>query len=290
MGDVRIRPMTVDDLATAERISDEAFYELDLGTTPPAGRPPERRTPERSALWIDRTGLLLGTDPGGAWVAEDDTGVVGFANGFRRGDVWALATFAVQPGRQGAGIGAPLLRAATEYGAGCPRWMLSTSDDPRALRRYHRAGLALHPQMQLAGAVDPSTLPAVRGLREGTPEDREWMDELDLALRGAPHGPDHEALSRSGTLLVSSDRRGYAYAGGDWLHLLAARDVSTARTLLWEVLARSGARITIPHVTAANRWAVGIGLDARLELTTSGYLALRGMEPPAPYVHNGALL
>ncbi len=46
----------------------------------------------------------------------------------------------------------------------------------------------------------------------------------------------------------------------------------------------------MPHATAANRWAVDIGLTAGLTLSQSGYLAVRGMLPPAPYVHNGARL
>jgi hypothetical protein len=33
-----------------------------------------------------------------------------------------------------------------------------------------------------------------------------------------------------------------------------------------------------------------VGLAARLELQQEGFLGLRGMTPPTPYVHNGALL
>ena len=43
-------------------------------------------------------------------------------------------------------------------------------------------------------------------------------------------------------------------------------------------------------MTAANQWAVDVGLAARLALSTRGYLALRGMKPPTPYLHHGALL
>ena len=46
----------------------------------------------------------------------------------------------------------------------------------------------------------------------------------------------------------------------------------------------------MPHVTAANQWVLDVGFAARLELHQEGYLGLRGMKPPAPYVHNGALL
>ena len=46
----------------------------------------------------------------------------------------------------------------------------------------------------------------------------------------------------------------------------------------------------VPHVTGANQWVLDVGFAARLELHQEGYLGLRGMKPPAPYVHNGALL
>ena len=47
---------------------------------------------------------------------------------------------------------------------------------------------------------------------------------------------------------------------------------------------------TFSHVTGANDWAVDVGLAARLDLRQEGYLACRGMKPPAPYLHNGAFL
>ncbi len=44
------------------------------------------------------------------------------------------------------------------------------------------------------------------------------------------------------------------------------------------------------HVTAANAWAVEVAMTARLDLHTDGYLGLRGLAPPAPYLHHGSLL
>ena len=43
-------------------------------------------------------------------------------------------------------------------------------------------------------------------------------------------------------------------------------------------------------MTAANEWAIDVGLAARLDLVQNGYLALRNMRPPAPYLHHGSLL
>ena len=101
----------------------------------------------------------MSTDPGGCWVAEDETGMVGMATSFRRETLWCLATYAVLPGRQGQGIGKPLLAAALDHGRACTRGMLSASSDAKAVRIYRQAGFDLHPQMCLTGTVDRSTIP-----------------------------------------------------------------------------------------------------------------------------------
>jgi predicted N-acetyltransferase YhbS len=290
--DVLIRPMRVDDVAVAEQISDEAFYELDRRTSPRDWPEPERRTPDHSALWSSRTLRFVEQDPGGCWVAEDAGEVVGFATSFVREQVWCLATYAVRPGLQGQGVGRRLLQAAHGYGARCPAGMLSASVDARAVRRYWRAGFALHPQMLLRGKVDRSQVPAVAGVREGLPDDVALMDALARDLRGGGHGPHHASLAEVARPLVAEtvSGRGFAYTNGSRLELLAATDEATATALLWACLAGAGDEYLVPHVTAANPWAVDVGLTAGLELAQSGYLAVRGMAPPAPYVHNGALL
>jgi hypothetical protein len=129
-------------------------------------------------------------------------------------------------------------------------------------------------------------------VREGGPGDIELMDSLDRRTRGAAHGPDHGLLLSTFRLLVSdtSTGSGYAYMSPGRLQLLAASNRRTAQRLLWAVLADCPGEAFVPHLTAANHWAIDVGLAARLELRQSGYLALRGMKPPAPYVHHGALL
>ena len=288
--DVLIRPMTADDVTTAEEISDLAFHELDRRTFPPSWPAPDRPTPEHSARWVAKTARLLEHDPGGCWVAEDATGVVGFATSLRREEVWCLATYAVRPGRQGKGIGRPLLEAALSHGRDCPRGLLSASMDPLAARRYRLAGFGLHPQMHLRGTVDRSVLPAVTGLREGDASDFELLDRIDRVHRGGGHGPDHASLLESGRLVVDVAGRGYAYLAGGRVELVAALEEDTAARLLWHCLATAEGEAVLAHVTGANQWAVEIGIRARLELGQGGYLGVRGMTPPSPYVHNGALL
>jgi GNAT superfamily N-acetyltransferase len=289
--------MTPADVAAAERVSDDGFVALETRRHRPGLPAPERRSDRHRAVWLERTHHLLETDPGGSWVAEDDAGVVGVVVSCRRETLWCLATYAVAPGHQGRGIGKPLLAAALHHGRGCARSMLSASEDPRAVRIYHQAGFELHPQMFLTGIVDRSVLPVLDGatdkVRDGSASDVELMDSLDRRARGAGHGPDHELMLRTWRLLVSDTTTGSGYAYVDErgaLGLLAASNRRTAARLLWRVLAESSGTTTIPHVTGPNQWVLDVGLAARLELGQSGFLGLRGMRPPAPYVHHAALL
>jgi hypothetical protein len=43
-------------------------------------------------------------------------------------------------------------------------------------------------------------------------------------------------------------------------------------------------------VTPVNEWAVDVAMAARMDLHTQGYLALRGMKPPMPYLPSGHFL
>ena len=282
--------MTLQDMPAAERVSADAFHEVDLRLAPRGAPAPERRSPQSSAGWIRRTSRFLDTDPGGSWVGEDDSGIAGFATSVVRERLWILVTFAVRPGSQGHGIGRQLMTRAEAYGQRCDRGLLAASDDALALRRYHTAGFALHPQMLFEGKADRSAIPAISGIREGTPDDREWMDDLDREVRGAPHGPDHASLADMCRLVVTVERGGYAYTSGGGTYLLAARDEATARRLLWECLASGEDEFEISHVSSANMWAARVALDARLAMRAEGFLGVRGMAPPVNYIHSGPLL
>lgn len=283
------------DLEGAERLTSASYYDLDRRMIPRSHPDPSPRSPENAAGWILRTGHTLSTDPGGCWVAEDGSRLVGIATSSVRESTWILGSFAVSPELQGQGVGKQLLAAAASHGRGCLRGMLSASSDPKAVRRYRLAGFDLHPQMFLTGVVDRSVLPVVDKMREGSDGDLELMNSVDRHTRDAAHGPDHQLLMRNCRLVVtdSSTGSGYVYVGsGGHPALLAATNRRTATRLLWECLAATSPTetATISHVTAANAWAIDVGMEARMELHTSGYLALRRMKPPAPYLHNGVFL
>jgi GNAT superfamily N-acetyltransferase len=293
--DYFVRPMTRADVEAVERLSDETFVDLEVRTHRAGSPEPARRSPRASATWRERLTHLLDSDPRGCWVAEDPTGVLGAAVGVRRDLTWLLATYVVRPDRQRRGVGRQLLEAALVHGAGSLRAMVASSDDPVAARRYRLAGFTLHPTMLLDGVVPRAALPVVERVREGSAGDVDLMNSVDRQVRGAAHGTDHDWLTRTMRLVVV-DRptgSGYAYVRpGGAAYLLAATNRRVATDLLWETLAASSPAepVTISHVTSVNEWALDVGMACGLQLWTSGYLGLRGMKPPMPYLHSGAFL
>ncbi|HEX6249780.1 MAG TPA: GNAT family N-acetyltransferase [Nocardioidaceae bacterium] len=287
--------MRATDVPAVERLTDRGFHELDIRTTPPDRPAPQRRSQTAARRWEARMHHILRHDPGGCWVADGPEGLVGVAVALKRDLTWILATFVVRPDLQGQGVGRQLLEAALSHGAGCLRGMISASPDPLAVRRYRLAGFSLHPTMDLTGTVDRSLLPVVERVREGTAGDIDLMNSVDRQVRDSAHGVDHDLLTTMYRLVVvdRSTGSGYAYVEDDGSpYLLAATNRRTATDLLWEALAgsRPDAPCRVEHVTPANEWAIDVGLAARLPLRTAGYLALRHMKPPMPYLPSGHFL
>ncbi|WP_411107963.1 GNAT family N-acetyltransferase [Streptomyces sp. c-19] len=301
MDPVRVRPMREDDLASAERASAATFFEAESSTRRVNDPQVEPRSAAASKQWIDRMRFFLDVDPGGCWVAvQDGAGgvvpgpgeVVGFAISQNRGPLWFLATYGVLPSHRAQGIGRRLLDAVLDHAEG-RQGIFVSSVHAGATRRYRLAGFSLHPAMRMVGTVDRSTLPAIDGLREGLADDFEWMDRLDRDLRVAGHGPDHGYMLDTLRLVVTRDRRkpGYVYLDDrGQASLLAAVDPETASGLLWEALASSRGSTLVNCVTTPNDWALDVGLAARLDIGQEGYIAVRGMDVPAPYLASGHFL
>ncbi|MBM7788751.1 GNAT family N-acetyltransferase [Tenggerimyces flavus] len=262
------------------------------GTAPPdPDAAPPAGWPER---WSAQILHLLGTDPGGAWVAEDGD-VFGVGLALVRDKLWGLSAYFVRPDRQGTGAGAALMEPLLEYSRGCLRGIIVSTEDPRAARRYRLAGFTLHPTMRSSGVVRREVLPVVDGVRLGGIGDRDLCDSSDRRTRGAAHGPDHDFLSERYQLLVCDTLTGsgYCYVDKDGSPIqLAASTKKVAQRLLWSALALSppGATVHVNHLTAAQEWAVDVVLAAGLSVRTEGYLALRHMRPPEPYIPSPAFL
>ncbi|MEG8183595.1 GNAT family N-acetyltransferase [Nocardia terpenica] len=292
MDRVEVRPMRADDVPAAERTSAAVFFEYDRHNRRVGDPEPEPRSDRITERWIDRVRHFLEVDPHGCWVAVDGEQIVGLAVSQNRDRLWYLATYGVLSDRQGQGIGKRLLDAVLTHADG-RQGMFASTVHPAATRRYRLAGFSLHPLMQMTGTVDRSTLPPVPGLTDGSAADFDWMDRLDQRLRGAGHGPDHQLLLNNHRLVVSraDTNPGYVYIDNQGRpNLLAAANPRTAENLLWEALASSQADTLVNRITTTNEWAIDVGLAAGLDLSQNGYLAVRNMPPPSPYLATGQFL
>jgi GNAT superfamily N-acetyltransferase len=270
---MRVRPMRVEDVEEAGRV---AAADGSVG----------------GDEWGRRAAHLLRHDAPGCWVAEAGR-LLGVALSLRRELLWGLPELALQPKARERGVGKALLEAALGYSRGCLRGM-ELPRDGAAARRARLAGFHLHPTMRLTGVVDRSVLPVVEHVRDGAPGDLDLCDSVARQARGAAHGVDHEVLVREGYLLVcdtfTGSAFGYVAEGGPLV--LAGTSRLMAQRVLWEALARSapGSTVEVPHLTADQDWAVEVGLAAGLSVEPHGWLALRHMRPPAPYVPSSGFL
>ncbi len=109
-----IRPMQPADAPAVHVLAMRAFDDLNAR----GGRPPDPRPPLESAY--ARIHRLIGTDPGGACVAERDGAVTGAALALLREGLWGLSLLVVDPGEQSGGSGAGCWRRPwpTERGPG----------------------------------------------------------------------------------------------------------------------------------------------------------------------------
>jgi predicted N-acetyltransferase YhbS len=290
--------MTFEDAAAVERVSARAFYDLDVRMRQQHWPEPELRSAERAAPWIERLQHMIKHDGPGCWVVEDDESrIVGEVAAILREGLWGLSSFAVLPDVQAKGAGKALLDASLEHGDRHGPGIICSSGDPRAIRRYRLAGFSAHPAMVLWGEVDRTAIPRLSGPkpREAGVEDADLLDEIDRQVRGAGRGPDHPLLlEQLDTWIIGrGERRGYVYhRGGGHLYQLAASDPETAQRLMWQVLADcpAGQPADLHNLTANQEWAVDVGLAAGLELHVNGFVALRNLAPPTPYIPSGHFL
>jgi len=278
--------MRAEDVPAADLVAFEALW----GMVPRPGETLEARARRGQS----RIAHLRATDPGGAWVAEADGRVVGAALALVREGLWGLSLFVVEPAWQGEGIGRDLLDAALGYADGARGALILSSTDPKAMRRYARAGFALRPAVAAAGIVERSALPARHPrVRAATGGDLELTEDVSRAVRGATHAPDIPNLLAHGYELLVLDDRGFVVHRDGAPGLLAARDEETAQALLWAALGASppGASVQVDFISAGQDWAVAVVLEARLALSPDGPIFVRGdVGPLRPYLPSGPYL
>ena len=290
--DVVVRSLVGDDVERAAQLQIDTFDEHDRrhGASVP------EVTSERVELQQKRIRHLITHDPGGAWAAEVDGRLVGLALALKRDTLWGLSLLVVDPSMQSSGIGGRLLDAALTYADADGPAVIMSSSDPRAMHRYAKAGFALHPAVDANGPVSrPRLRRPELPVREGSPADFAFADDVDMVVRGGPRGPDHELLASVGPMFVvdSGSSRGYAHLRDERVLTIAATDEATASALLWRSLAHASeldAPAQVRHIDGSQQWAVRAAVEAGLSLAPSGPAFWRGCSPPAAYLPSGAYL
>ena len=279
--------MVLDDVEAAMAVVEAAD-----AAKPEAGQHPPRTPPSDAQLEAMRMGhaRFVQRDGPGAWVAISEGQAVGIAESVRRESFWGLSMLFVHPAFQSRGVGRRLLEAAMGYAAGATQPMIQSSSDPRAMRRYFLAGLAMHPTAAMGGQPDRRAIPPSLPGRDGVKGDLELVAEVEAQLGRSRTEDVAFGLGdrRSRFDVVDSDPgRGWMLWNADGLVMLGASNEQTAAALLWRFLAGSEGEVLVHGLTAAQQWAFDVLHQARLTAQIRGSLFVDAMAVPVPWIPSG---
>jgi hypothetical protein len=176
--------------------------------------------------------------------------------------------------------------------------MICASPDPKALRRYGRAGFALHPAFEVTGKPSLAELPTDLGVRDGDwAQDLDFVEDLIVARRGEPYGEDLLWCRDQGLRLflrdgAGPDDRAFAIGNGKGrVNLLAGASDDAAARVLWRVIAEAAetdSAVLAGYLQSNQQWAIEVALAAKLRFAMSDALCTRGtLSSPTPYLPSG---
>src|SRR5262249_32524553 len=151
--------------------------------------------------------------------------------------------------------------------------LILSSRDARAMRRYARAGFALHPAVTSRGHIRQDALPTTNAVRAGGARELELAAEVDRRIRRASHRPALVKLIEEGAQLLWHDHGGYALVHEGRPLVLAADHEASATELFFAALARrphTQREVEVQWLTADQQWAIEASLRAGLELHPVG--------------------
>jgi GNAT superfamily N-acetyltransferase len=282
-----LRPMALNDIEAVMGVVEAADAARAEASQLPPGTPPSDAELESMRSGHAR---FVQRDGPGAWVAVSHGRVVGVAESVRRESFWGLSMLFVHPEFQSRGVGRQLLEAAGTYAAGATERMIESSSDPRAMRRYFLAGLAMHPAAEMRGQPDRQAIPRSLPGRPGVEGDLELVAEVEAQLGRSRTEDVAFALNdgrRRMDVVESGPGRGWVLWQPDRLIMLGATDEQSAAALLWRFLAGSEGEIVVHSLTAVQQWAFDVLHRARLTAQIRGSLFVEGMPLPVPWIPSG---
>lgn len=225
--------------------------------TPRPVDPPERFLAFRASV--------LRHDPDGFWVAEDDTGLIGFGVAVQREHIWYLAALHVRPPYQSRGVGAEIIRRSLAVaGPGSLLTVGADARNPVSNALYGRFGM--FPETPLLPMSGPSR-PADTGILVPGAPTLEDLAAIDRAVLDAARSEDHGFWGSVSTLkafTVVRDGRvaGYAYIQADGaigpIAVLDPADLAPALDASIAVAAGLGATTAYVRIPGAAREAVAM--------------------------------
>ena len=232
------------------------------------------QAPERSVDDIRRrlAHLVQHADDTSLVARDLDSGaLLGVSLAMRRGSFWGLGMLFVAGAAQSRGLGRRLLELAPTAAPGLQR-VITSSTDPRAMRRYASLGLALHPTVSACEVLRPHAVDWPQDARhvEGA-EATALIDRLALGVRGAPYGPDAELVPIEDRVIAVGDEAVCAVSGGT-VRLLLATSENAAAAALRGALAtiEPGTTVHVRNLRGDQQWAIRTVLHARLALSPDG--------------------
>jgi GNAT superfamily N-acetyltransferase len=223
-------------------------------------------------------------DPHGAWVAEADGDIVGFALSWVCGELWFLAELFVAPAHQGRGIGDALLARTFEHArrtAATNKSLITFTFNVVSQGLYIRHGLLPRLPIYLFSIARDALMPQLQGKKlrctpiEATASHLKTLAQLDVGALGVSREKHHRYLlndsTMKGVLLHDGAAcRGYAYVSATGhvgpVAVSHAKEMNGVFRAALDLAGKGGAPQISAFLPGTNE-AIGIAVARRMRIT-----------------------
>ena len=222
------------------------------------------------SLWQRRKPLFdfLAETAAQFWVAEAESGIIGYARAIQHDGLWELTEFFVLPDQQSAGVGRELLGRVLP-GPGTRYRVIIATLDERAMSRYLKAGVYARFPIKffsrMAEKVEIETDLRIEPLRFDL--HRKGLEQVDREIIGHARTAVHQWIltTRTGHIYKRGEQIvGYGYAGGPFA-LLNENDYPAVLAHAESLAAEKGEEFGV-EVPLINKKALQYFLERRYQI------------------------